>query len=198
MNICMSRRNGRARYSVVLTACALLAIAPQAASAQDVPTRESATEMRKQFMADLDTMYSKFSALAEAIPAEKYSWRPAEGVRSIGEAFQHVSSEFYVFTPMAYGATASPIVTRSREGFQKFEAMSTKPDVLKHLKESFAYTKQQIMGLDDAAITGKRKLFGQDMTILHTSLIMSGDLHEHLGQLIAYARVNGVKPPWSK
>lgn len=187
-----------ARLAAVLTGCVVLASAPGVASAQDVPTRESAMEMRKQFMADLDTMYSKFAALAESIPAEKYSWRPAEGVRSIGEAFQHVSSEFYVFTPMAYGATASPIVTRSREGFQKFEAMSTKPDVLKHLKESFAYTKQQIMGLDDAAITGKRKLFGQDMTILHTSLIMSGDLHEHLGQLIAYARMNGVKPPWSK
>jgi len=194
----MSLPNRAARLAAVLTGCVVLASAPGVASAQDVPTRESAMEMRKQFMADLDTMYSKFAALAEAIPAEKYSWRPAEGVRSIGEAFQHVSSEFYVFTPMAYGATASPLVTRSREGFQKFEAMSTKPDVLKHLKESFAYTKQQIMGLDDAAITGKRKLFGQDMTILHTSLIMSGDLHEHLGQLIAYARMNGVKPPWSK
>ena len=184
-------------FLAVLAGLAILA-APGLASAQDVPSRESAVEMRKQFMADLDTMYSKFTALAEAIPAEKYSWRPAEGVRSIGEAFQHVSSEFYVFTPMSYGATASPAVTRSREGFQKFEAMSTKPDVLKHLKESFAYTKQAIMGLDDAAITGQRKLFGQDMTIMHTSLIMSGDLHEHLGQLIAYARMNGVKPPWSK
>lgn len=184
-------------YLAALTGLALFT-APGLAGAQDVPSRESAVEMRKQFIADLDTMYSKFTALAEAIPAEKYSWRPAEGVRSIGEAFQHVSSEFYVFTPMSYGAPASSIVTRSREGFQKFEAMSTKPDVLKHLKESFAYTRQQLMGLDDAAITGKRKLFGQDMTILHTSLIMSGDLHEHLGQLIAYARMNGVKPPWSK
>ncbi len=184
-------------FVAVLSGLALLAAAAPG-GAQDVPSRESAIEMRKQFMADLDTMYSKFTALAEAIPAEKYSWRPAEGVRSIGEAFQHVSSEFYVFTPMSYGAAASPVVARSREGFQKFEAMSTKPDVLKHLKESFAYTKQALMGLDDAAITGKRKLFGQDMTIMHTSLIMSGDLHEHLGQLIAYARMNGVKPPWSK
>lgn len=186
------------RFATTALACLMLAAAPHEIAAQSTPNRESAVEMRKRFVADLDTMYSKFASLAEAIPAEKYSWRPAEGVRSIGEAFQHVSSEFYVFTPMAYGATVSPVVTRSPEGFQKFEAMSTKPDVLKHLKESFAYTKQQIMGLDDAAITGTQKLFGQDMTIMHTSLIMSGDLHEHLGQLIAYARMNGVKPPWSK
>lgn len=54
------------------------------------------------------------------------------------------------------------------------------------------------MGLDQAKITGTQKLFGGDRTIIETSFIMSGDLHEHLGQLIAYARMNGIKPPWSK
>ena len=49
-----------------------------------------------------------------------------------------------------------------------------------------------------AAITGTQKVFGGDHTIIETSFIMSGDLHEHLGQLIAYARMNGVTPPWSK
>jgi hypothetical protein len=58
--------------------------------------------------------------------------------------------------------------------------------------------KQAVEGLDPAAITGTQKLFGRDATILETSLVMSGDLHEHLGQLIAYARMNGVKPPWSR
>jgi uncharacterized damage-inducible protein DinB len=176
--------------SVALTSLSL--------SAQDVPSRESALEMRSRFVADLDTLYSKFMALAEAIPAEKYTWRPGEGVRSVGEAFMHVASEFYVYTPMSYGATPSPAVGRGREALQKFEATSTKPEVLQHLKESFAYTKQALLGRDAASITGKQKLFGQDLTILETSLIMSGDLHEHLGQLIAYARQNGIKPPWSK
>jgi hypothetical protein len=85
-------------------------------------------------------------ALAEAIPAEKYSWRPAKGVRSVGEAFMHVASEFYVYTPMSYGAAASPVVGRGPEAFEKFEAMSSKPEVLKHLKEGFAYTKQALQG----------------------------------------------------
>lgn len=177
---------------------AVVALTPIGLRAQDVPSRESAIEMRARFVADLDTMYAKFVALAEAFPAEKYSWRPGDGVRSVGEAFMHVASEFYVFTPMAYGVPASPVIARTRDGFQKFESMSTKPDVLKHLKEGFAYTKQQIEGLDAAKLTGKQKLFGGDRTIIETSLIMSGDLHEHMGQLIAYARMNGVKPPWSK
>ena len=183
------------RHAVVALALGA-AVAPLAA--QDVPNRESALEVRKRFVTDLDTLQSKFLALAEAIPADKYAWRPAAGVRSIGEAFMHVASEYYVFAPMAYGATPSPVVGRGREAFQKFESASTKADVTKHLKDGFAYMKQSLTGLDAAQITGTKKLFGQDLTIVETSFIMSGDLHEHLGQLIAYARMNGVKPPWSK
>jgi hypothetical protein len=169
-----------------------------AAAAQDVPNRESALEIRKRYVMDLDTLQSKFLALAEAIPAEKYAWRPAPGVRSIGEAFMHVASEYYVYAPMAYGATRSPVIARGPEALKAFESKSTKPDAVNHLKEGFTYMKQQLEGLDPAAITGTKKLFGGDRTIVETSFVMSGDLHEHLGQLIAYARMNGVTPPWSK
>ncbi len=184
--------------SVLVVAALALAVNVRPLSAQDVPTRESALEIRKRFLMDLDTLQSKFVALSEAIPAEKYSWRPAPGVRSIGEALMHVASEYYVYTPMSYGATRSPVIPRGPEAFKTFESKSTKADVQKHLKEGFAYMKQQIEGLDPAAITGTKKIFGGDRTIIESSFIMSGDLHEHLGQLIAYARSNGVTPPWSK
>ena len=168
------------------------------AFAQAVPNREAALEIRKRVVMDLDTLQSKFLALSDAIPADKYAWRPAPGVRSIGEAFMHVASEYYVYTPMSYGAARSPVIERGEAAFKAFESKSTKADVQKHLKEGFAYMKTQLEGLDPAAITGTQKLFGGDHTIVETSFIMSGDLHEHLGQLIAYARQNGVKPPWSK
>ena len=164
----------------------------------EILPRDAAVEVRMRFLSDLDTLQSKFLALAEAFPAEKYSWRPAPGVRSVGEAFMHVASEYYVYTPMAYGATPSPVVGRGREAFQKFEAGSSKAEVLKHLKEGFAYTRQALSGIEAGQLGGTRKLFGGDRTIIETSFVMSGDLHEHLGQLIGYARMNGVKPPWSK
>jgi DinB superfamily len=166
--------------------------------AQSVPDRASALEVRTRFLADLDTLQKKFLALANAIPAEKYSWRPGEGVRSVGEAFMHVASEYYVFAPMAYGAAPSPVVGQGRAAFQKFEGMSTQPEVLKHLVEGFAYMKQAVAGVDAGAITGSQNLFGGQRTIIETSLIMSADLHEHLGQLIAYSRMLGFKPPWSQ
>ena len=110
----------------------------------------------------------------------------------------HVASEFYVYAPMAYGAARSAVIPRGQESFKTFESKSTKADVMKHLKEGFAYTKQSIGAVDPAAITGTQKLFGGDHTIIETSFSMTDDLHEHLGQLIAYARMNGVTPPWSK
>jgi uncharacterized damage-inducible protein DinB len=168
------------------------------AGAQAAPNREAAIEVRKQFMLDLDTLQSKFLALAQAIPADKYSWRPGPGVRSVGEVFMHVASEYYVYTPMSFGAERSPVIAKGQPAMEAFEKMSTKEDVLKHLKAGFAYATTAVNGLDPSTLTGKKKLFGGEYTIVETSLGMAADMHEHLGQLIAYARVNGIKPPWSK
>jgi hypothetical protein len=188
----------RVRCTHVLAAMVAIATSASAAAAQHGPDRATAVEVRRLFMADLDTLQRKFLALAEAFPADKYAWRPAAGVRSVGEAFMHVASEFYLYTPLAYGATPSPIVTLNRASLQKFETMSSKPEVLTHLKEGFAYAKQAIEGIDASALAGVHKFFGADRTILETSFDMTDDLHEHMGQLIAYARMNGIKPPWSK
>lgn len=166
--------------------------------AQTAPNRESAVEYRQQFMKDLDTLQSKFLALAEAIPADKYAWRPGPGVRSFGEVFMHVASEFYVYTPMAFGAERSPVIPRGKDVFKNFEANATKADVQKHLREGFAYTRSTVMAISPDSLVGVRKLFGRDYSILETGIGMTADLHEHLGQLIAYSRMNGIVPPWSK
>jgi hypothetical protein len=184
--------------SAALAATVALAAGARDAHAQDLPNRETAIEIRKQFISDLDSLQRRFLALANAFPADKYAWRPGPGVRSVGEVFMHVASEYYVYAPMAYGAARSPVIPRGQDAFKTFEAKSTKADVMKHLEEGFAYTKQQLEGIDPKAITGKQKLFGGDHTIIETSFAMTDDLHEHLGQLIAYARMNGVVPPWSK
>ena len=188
----------RTLLSLSIAVAAAVAAAPVARAQQPMPDQASAIEIRTRFISDLDTLQGKLLQLADAFPADKYSWRPGPGVRSVGEVFMHIASEYYLYTPMAYGAARSPVIPREQGALQKFEVNSTKADVAKHLKESFAYMKQQLSGLTPAQITGTQKLFGSDRTIVETSFIMTGDLHEHLGQLIAYARMNGIKPPWSK
>ena len=175
-----------------------LAFPVVSARAQYAPDRATAIEVRREFLTNFDSLQSKFLALAEAIPADKYSWRPAPGVRSVGEVFMHVASEYYFWAPAIFGAKPSPVVEPTKAGFDKFEKMSSKPEVLKHLKEGFAYGRTAVSELEDAKITGIHKSFGRDQQVIQMTLGMTDDLHEHLGQLIAYARMNGVTPPWSK
>jgi uncharacterized damage-inducible protein DinB len=177
---------------------ALALVVPAAAHTQYSPDRATALEVRKEFLTDLDSLHSKFLQLAEAFPGDKYAWRPAPGVRSVGEVFMHVASEYYFYTPAVWGATPSPILEAKKESFDKFEKMSSKPEVLKHLKEGFAFGRKAVASLEDEKIVGIHKIFNHDRQAIEMTLDMTDDLHEHLGQLIAYARMNGVKPPWSK
>ena len=186
------RRAARAAALVALT----LAFAPRPAAAQTAA--DNAAAVRTAYLGQLEELQGKFLQLAEAIPAEKYSWRPAPGVRSVGEVFKHIAIEYYMYDPMAFGATPSPVVGHGPEASKSFEAKATKPEVVKALKDGFDYAKHAIGGVSPDSLTGKRKMFGHEFTQTELSFAMSGDLHEHLGQLIAYARMNGIKPPWSK
>jgi len=186
--------------SRIIRAAALVALAitfaPRPIAAQT--PAENAAALRKSYLGAVEELQGKFLQLAEAFPADKYSWRPAPGVRSVGEVFMHVASEYYAWSPRSFGAQPSPVVTMTREGFQQFEANATKENVLKHLKEGYTYGRQAVEAVDPATLVGTKKFFGTDATTADIALGMSGDLHEHLGQLIAYARVNGIKPPWTK
>ena len=186
--------------SRIVRAAALVALtmtfAPRSVTAQS--TAPEAAALRKSYLGAVEELQGKFLQLAEAFPADKYAWRPAPGVRSVGEVFMHVASEYYAWSPRSFGAQPSPVVTMTREGFQQFEANATKENVLKHLKEGYTYGRQAVEAVDPATLVGTKKFFGTDATTADIALGMSGDLHEHLGQLIAYARVNGIKPPWTK
>ena len=197
MRAALSFPSRRLALSGALAALALGAVA-RPVTAQDAAAKDAAVATRKSYLGQLEHLQGRFLQLAEAIPAEKYAWRPAPGVRSIGEVFMHVASEYYAWSPRSFGATPSPLITMTPEGFQQFESTATKENVLKHLKEGYAYGRQAVEGVDPATLAATRKFFGRDASTTDVALGMSGDLHEHLGQLIAYARVNGIKPPWSK
>jgi uncharacterized damage-inducible protein DinB len=189
------------RRSLLLAAVATLAVAslpatPRAAAAQDVLDAKSAAYLRDSYLADLDTVRSKVMALANAIPADKYAWRPAPGVRSVSETLMHVAGEWYFFTPMSVGGKAPADFGTPREALPKLEKITDKAAVVAELEKSWAHCKAQLAGVDPATLTGAYRPW--NMTMPRAAFAMSGDLHEHLGQLIAYARSVGVKPPWSK
>ncbi len=133
-----------------------------------------------------------FVRLAEAIPDEKYVWRPAEGVRSVSEVLLHVAGANYGF-PAAIGVPVPAGID-----MRTFEKSTTdKAKVIALVKASFAHARQSVEKLTEADLAKPIKLFGRDTQAREAMLVMSHHMHEHMGQLIAYARVNGIVPPWT-
>ena len=175
-----------------LLALAAIVMLSPAASAQDVVTVDAAAEVKASFIADLDVMRDKFVGLAEAFPEDKYTWRPMEGVRSVSEVLMLIATEGYGFASTALGAEAA----KSREEMQELRALTDKAQVIEHLNMGFDYAKTQLEAIDPGTLTGR--LGTRERSAPEAALGVAGDMHEHLGQLIAYARTNQIVPPWSE
>jgi len=133
----------------------------------------------------------KLVALAEAMPADKYTWHP-EGARTVGEVFNHVSAANF-FIPTLVGVKMPAGV--DPRGFDK--DAGDKAKTVETLKKSFDHVIAAIKGLPEADLGKTVKIFDHDGTYLDVVFIVVSHAHEHLGQSIAYARSNGVVPPWS-
>jgi len=135
-------------------------------------------------------------ALAEATPADKFAWRPAPGVRSVSEALMHIASAWSFYAPRSIAGKEPADFGVPREKLAALEKITAKSDVIDQLEKAWVYGRAQVAAADPSQLTGKYKPWG--VTLDQAAFAMTDDLHEHLGQLIAYARSIGVKPPWSK
>ena len=134
----------------------------------------------------------KLIQLAEATPESKYAWRPGKGVRSTGDVFVHVAAANYGI-PTFWGVPAP-------EGFDfaTYEkSLTKKADIVSALKASFASMKQSLVSTSDADLEKPVEMFGMKSTVRGGYLLILSHAHEHLGQSIAYARGNGIVPPWT-
>ena len=172
-----------------------------AVCAQDRPAEKTATSSsagpasgaRAEFLEEVAYYEQRYTRLAEAVPADKYSWRPGEGVRSIGEVFTHVATANYGI-PRVFG-------TPPPAGFdpKAIQAAATdKAKTVQLLKDSFAHFRQAILAINDADMDKPQKMFGRQTTVRGAFIMITGHFGEHLGQSIAYARVNGITPPWTE
>ena len=160
-----------------------------AVAAQAMP----ASGARAEFLEELAYYEQRYTRLAEAIPADKYAWRPGEGVRSIGEVYAHISAANYgiaraLGTPPPAGLDFKAVTA----------AGADKAKVTQLLKESFAHFRQAILAISDADMDKPQKMFNRQTTVRGSFLMITGHFGEHLGQSIAYARVSGVTPPWTE
>ena len=142
---------------------------------------------RGEFDEQLDEVEEKIVALAEATPAEKFSWRPAGDIRSISEVYMHIAGGNY-FLSTFLGAAAPPHAGDIEK------KITRKAAVIAELKKSFDHLHAAVKAAD---LDKPVKMFGRTTTQRNVMMTMVNHLHEHLGQSIAYARLNSVVPPWS-
>jgi uncharacterized damage-inducible protein DinB len=132
-------------------------------------------------------------ALADAIPADKYSWRPAPGVRSVSEVFMHIAlANFWLLS-----VTGPPLPSDMKsENMEK--TVTAKPEVTEWLRRSFDAVKQAHATVKPADLQRKVTVANRPATVDGMYLRIIVHANEHMGQLIAYARMNGIVPPWSE
>jgi uncharacterized damage-inducible protein DinB len=179
------------------TLCLLTVIAGALrVSAQVNPYKDGTpgvTGYRSEVLAEVTIQEDKFTRLAEAIPAEKYTWRPVADVRSFAEVFLHVSAANYNLYKL--------VGTPPPAGFdgKTFEKSTTdKAKVIATLKDSFAHAKAAIKAMSDADLDKSLDWFGGKNTQRGILLFVVRHAAEHLGQSIAYTRMAGITPPWTE
>jgi uncharacterized damage-inducible protein DinB len=182
---------------VSTTLCFLmLAAGAIGASAQINPYEQGTpgvTGYRSEVLSEVIIQEDKFTRLAEAIPADKYTWRPAPDVRSFAEVFLHVSAANYNLYKLVGTPPPAGLDTKTLE-----KSTTDKAKVLATLKDSFAHAKQAIRAMPDADLDKSMDWFHGKNTDRGILLFIVRHGAEHLGQSIAYARFVGVVPPWTE
>ncbi len=163
-----------------------------------VPTIASAqAKSMKEFQVeDIEGMGKKFADLAGAFAEDDFEWRPMEGVRSVKDVLALAVAEANLF-PSMWGATRPTGVAEDFGAEMARVGDMNKAEIIATLNSAFEYMAHAIGGLDDATRMANGTTFGKELTNEAGISYALGDMHEHLGQLIAYARTNEVVPPWS-
>jgi uncharacterized damage-inducible protein DinB len=175
------------RLCIVLVASALvISLAAPAAWAQ---AGTPPAGYKAEILRSVEDVEKKLTALAEKFPADKYTWHP-EGARSPGELFTHVAAGNYTFATFL-GVPRPEGMTR-----ESLAKITDKAAIIEALRKSFAHVEAAVQNAGD--LDKPVKIFGRDGTIREVMLIVATHNHEHLGQAIAYARMNGIVPPWSE
>lgn len=190
------------RKSAVAAVVSMLIILSPAAGfgAGDHHEEQATAKSRSDLDAFLfvyDDAAKKLRSLADAVPEEKYGWRPAEGVRSIGEAFTHAGASIYLLASFA-GARLPEDAPKGYEATMALEKSATKQSVLSLLDKALAYGRQLAVAAQPEMLDKSVDFFGSSIDGRTVFLVIAAHLHEHLGQEIAYARSIGVTPPWSQ
>jgi uncharacterized damage-inducible protein DinB len=179
---------------ILLTASLLVLCATRAAALQGASTSLPG-DLRPAF----EDAATKAVALAKAIPAEKFGWRPAPGVRSIGEVFVHIANGNRLLLTFAapQQVADSDLQKLIADNELREKSLVQKEDIVRDLEASFEEVRHAAAAVAEQDLARIVRTFGQERTVRAIYVLIATHAGEHVGQSIAYARMNGITPPWS-
>jgi uncharacterized damage-inducible protein DinB len=176
----------------VLLSIVLVTGATVARAADENDKTAPSYDMKGQALLDLEGVQKKFVDMANAVPADKLTWRPSPDSRSFAEVFLHVAGERYGILAM--------MGTEKPAGFngKTFEKSTTdRAQIVQELNKSWGFAQTAIQGMSNADFAKLLPKLGPQANAGDVVYILVADAHEHLGQVVAYARENGIVPPWT-
>lgn len=157
-------------------------------------------DMRSQCLSDLEGVHEKFVALAEAVPSEKLGWRPSPDSRSFAEVFLHVAGERYVILGLmgvAVPPEFEPMISQKSTSEFERSAPRDRARILEELRKSWEFTEVTLKNESNSDFSKPLSQPARQKQNGDLVFLLVADQHEHLGQAVAYARENGIIPPWS-
>ena len=174
------------RTIALATLAAAFAVVP--ATAQGV-----SIEIRDEMLGQFANSSFKMTALSEAVPADLYEWAPAEGLMTVATVYAHIARYNFMYLSDNLGIPAPDGVD-----WENLETLTDKTRIVDALKLSIEHVNEQVGKMTDADLTATTELYGREVPGWAVLTQLVAHMNEHVGQSVAYARMNGVAPPWSR
>ena len=167
-------------------------LATYSALATTAHGQNSPTDYRDEFLQHFEQSSMKIQRLSQTMPADLFTWSPGEGVMSVTKVYMHIARYNYMYLDEQLGIMAPPDVD-----WQNFESITEKERVVELLAASIEHVKAAAAHMSAEELTNETRLYGRDVPGWSVLFQLISHMNEHVVQSIAYARMNGIVPPWS-
>lgn len=170
-----------------------LALVTMAPMAHATRAQSAPTDYRDEFLQHFERSSAKVMALAETVPEDLYRWSPMEGVMHVAQVYMHLARYNFMYLDTSLGIPVPDGIELS-----ELESITDKDRVLEIYELSTAHVREAVTRMTEEDLTGGTILYGREVAGWAVLFQLLSHMNEHVGQSVAYARMNGIVPPWSR
>jgi uncharacterized damage-inducible protein DinB len=171
----------------------VLAATVLTATVQTVQAQSAPTDYRDEFLGHFERSSGKIAALAEVVPEDLYDWSPMEGVMHVSQVYMHLARYNFMYLEDNLGIAAPDGIDVAN-----LETITDKSEVVELFGRSVEHVREAVKRMTEGDLTATTILYGREVAGWAVLFQLLSHMNEHVGQSVAYARMNGIVPPWSR